>query len=415
MTPDPGGRMFKLGNRQGGFERRMGRLARWGRGWSARGWGRRPWPGVFVLVALAAVTVLFTVQRDPAPTQLLLAAERYLNLAREASADQDAPETYELASKTLRGARSLMMSQFGRPAFLRDYGSTRAQILSAQRATAQALEEARQAVLQRSDRLQEEIRQVRNETLEVRSLLMNLPPRYHRALRFVVSAESHLLHAQRAHTPDETRDALSTVQTARGEVTVALQSVRGLMLRFLERRNEWDRDLAETLVWSRQSGRTAVVVDKLNHRVHLVRGGRSVRSYPAEFGPAWLDKKVVEGDRATPEGKYKIIKKRGRGQTRYHKALLLNYPNGEDTAAFQRLRRSGAVPHRARMGGLIEIHGDGGKGEDWTFGCVSLRNEHMDDVFRQLDIGSPVTIVGIWEEPSWLSRLLQTASAATEP
>jgi lipoprotein-anchoring transpeptidase ErfK/SrfK len=344
----------------------------------------------------------------------MLAAERYLNLAREASADQDAPATYDSAAKSLRAARSSMMRQFGRPAFLRDYGETRRQILGAQKLTATALEEARTAVQGRAERLRTDIQQVRAEVAEVRGLLMNLPPRYHRALRFVVAAESRLLSAERAHTPQETRDAMSAVQTARGEVTHALQNVRGLLLGFLDRRSEWNQDLAETLAWTRKTGNTAVVVDKLNHRFHIVRSGRSIRSYPAEFGPAWLDKKVVEGDRATPEGRYKVVKKRGRGQTRYHKALLLNYPNGEDSATFHRLRRAGAVSHRARMGGLIEIHGDGGKGEDWTFGCVSLRNEHMDDVFSQLDIGSPVTIVGIWEEPSWLTRLLQTAGN-TEP
>jgi murein L,D-transpeptidase YafK len=152
-----------------------------------------------------------------------------------------------------------------------------------------------------------------------------------------------------------------------------------------------------------------VVVDKLNHRVHLVRGGRTIRSYAAEFGPNWMDRKVREGDEATPEGRYRVIRKKSRGQTRFYKALLLDYPNEQDSARFRRLVAEEVLPRYSRIGGLIEIHGDGGKGEDWTLGCVSLRNEDIDELYPQLRVGTLVTIVGLWDEPSWLTRFLETA------
>lgn len=386
---------------------------------SLRGLMRRRRRGTWIRLAgvsaVVALVVLVTVRRDPEPTDQLLIAEKYVNLARQTATEAEAPEAFESAARSLAEARSSMLRQYGLPAFLRNYGPTRERILEAQKLTAQAIEEGRQTVQDRGERLEQEIRAVRQEVAEVRALLLNLPPRYHRALRFVVSAESRISSAQRAHGPYETRDALASVQAARGEVTFALQNVRGLLLGFLDRKSEWNEDLNHTLAWTRNNGGTALVIDKLNHRAHIVRGGRSVRSYPAEFGPAWLDKKVVEGDRATPEGRYKIVRKKGPSQTRYHKALLLNYPNEEDAAAFNRMKRAGIVSRRARMGGLIEVHGDGGKGEDWTFGCVSLSNRHMDEVWNALSVGSPVTIVGIWEEPRWLSRLLQTASNRDQP
>jgi hypothetical protein len=34
----------------------------------------------------------------------------------------------------------------------------------------------------------------------------------------------------------------------------------------------------------------------------------------------------------------------------------------------------------------------------------------MDRVYSNLAVGSPVTIIGVWEEPAWLTRLLETAS-----
>jgi len=44
---------------------------------------------------------------------------------------------------------------------------------------------------------------------------------------------------------------------------------------------------------------------------------------------------------------------------------------------------------------LIEIHGEGGKGANWTQGCIALKNEDMDELFDLAQIGTPVTIVGI--------------------
>ena len=50
--------------------------------------------------------------------------------------------------------------------------------------------------------------------------------------------------------------------------------------------------------------------------------------------------------------------------------------------------------HHAKIGGLIEIHGNGGKGIDWTEGCVALTDREMDTVFKIVRVGTPVTIIG---------------------
>jgi L,D-peptidoglycan transpeptidase YkuD (ErfK/YbiS/YcfS/YnhG family) len=46
------------------------------------------------------------------------------------------------------------------------------------------------------------------------------------------------------------------------------------------------------------------------------------------------------------------------------------------------------------MGGSIEIHGHGGRGFDWTNGCVALKNKDMDIVFNMVSGQTPVIIVG---------------------
>ena len=104
--------------------------------------------------------------------------------------------------------------------------------------------------------------------------------------------------------------------------------------------------------------------------------------------------KLHQGDGATPEGRYKITDKKSRGRSRYYKALLLDYPNREDLRELEALKASGEIPRGTRAGSLIEIHGEGGKGKDWTDGCVAITNDEIDWIFTRVAVGTPVTIVG---------------------
>jgi lipoprotein-anchoring transpeptidase ErfK/SrfK len=154
----------------------------------------------------------------------------------------------------------------------------------------------------------------------------------------------------------------------------------------------WRRMIDETVGWSRNSGGTAIVVLKENHRVDVYDNGRVIRSYSADIGYRSINDKLRSGDAATPEGRYRVTAKKS--ASTYYRALALNYPNDEDRAEFNRLRRAGQMPRGASPGGLIEIHGDGGRGKDWTKGCVALSNRDIDDLFPRVAVGTPVTIVG---------------------
>lgn len=156
--------------------------------------------------------------------------------------------------------------------------------------------------------------------------------------------------------------------------------------------SRWARMVKETTEWSRRTGGTAIVVFKENHRLDLYNGGRLVRSYPADMGYRSVNDKMRSGDAATPEGRYRVTGKNA--ASHYYKALALDYPNAEDRAEFARLRRLGRIPRGASPGSLIAIHGDGGRGKDWTRGCVAVSNPDMDDLFRRAAVGTPVTIVG---------------------
>jgi murein L,D-transpeptidase YafK len=156
----------------------------------------------------------------------------------------------------------------------------------------------------------------------------------------------------------------------------------------------WHKWIDDTVAWSRRQKAPAIVVIKDERRVDLYGAGRLVRSYEADLGPNIAIDKTRAGDKSTPEGRYKITQKKGAGASRYHKALLLDYPNEEDLQHFRELKKKGLISSSAGPGSLIEIHGGGGRGGDWTLGCVALTNHDIDDLFARVGVGTPVTIVG---------------------
>jgi murein L,D-transpeptidase YafK len=174
------------------------------------------------------------------------------------------------------------------------------------------------------------------------------------------------------------------------------KSWKDLHARFGDSRNLtlWRSWVNDTIALSRRDGISAIVVDKLKRRLHVYQRGERIATLEAELGAKGLRRKLHSGDQATPEGRYRVVQVKEGRSTKYYKALLINYPNSEDHARYRMARATGQVPGRAGIGNLIEIHGDGGQGRDWTNGCVALSNKDMDYVFARSRVGTPVTIVG---------------------
>ncbi len=190
--------------------------------------------------------------------------------------------------------------------------------------------------------------------------------------------------------------AIREAETARTFNKVIHSSFEALHSRFSEPRNLqlWKRMAADTIARSRAEGSAALIIDKLNRKLHVYAAGNRIASFDAEIGAKGLKQKLHAGDQATPEGRYRVTETRGPGRTKFYKALLLDYPNPADRARYAWGKKTGQVPLRAGIGSLIEIHGDGGQGRDWTDGCVALTDRDMDRVFARARVGMPVTIVG---------------------
>lgn len=142
---------------------------------------------------------------------------------------------------------------------------------------------------------------------------------------------------------------------------------------------------------TRREASYGILIVKSERKLYLYHRGERVQSYLCDFGFNPASPKLFAGDGATPEGEYmvdKVITK-----SRYYKAFHINYPNDQDQRRFEEAKRKGVITRSAKIGGLIEIHGEGGKGKDWTRGCVAVSNEVIDTLFKYVGIGTPVTIV----------------------
>ena len=216
-------------------------------------------------------------------------------------------------------------------------------------------------------------------------------------VRAKLSSAAMSLQRARANWNDGRFDqALICAQDSIKESALAHRRSRQTLARFddpghLELWRSWIRQAIET---SRMTGAASFVVVKEKHLLQVYKAGRLVRAAPVDLGANSIYQKSHAGDRTTPEGLYRITKKKGHGQSKYGLALLLDYPNAEDRRRFAAAKARGELTKRTGIGGLIEIHGEGGRGVDWTDGCIAPDNRDMEILFREAGVGTMVAIVG---------------------
>ncbi len=128
----------------------------------------------------------------------------------------------------------------------------------------------------------------------------------------------------------------------------------------------------------------AIRVDKSERRMELLRGGKVVRRYRVMLGDAPVGAKRQQGDERTPEGRYTITFRNG--ASRFHLSLRVSYPDEADKAW--------AKAHGVDPGGDIMIHGGTppGYGRDWTDGCIAVTNAEIEEIWRLVPVGTPITI-----------------------
>ncbi len=177
-------------------------------------------------------------------------------------------------------------------------------------------------------------------------------------------------------------------------LTSSYENARTNLREYFSSYPEWEKWVDKAIKDSRKNHSYSIIIDKFSRKCVVYLSGNKKYEYQVELGKNWIGDKREKGDNATPEGMYRITKKIDRGRTKYYKALLINYPNEQDKEEFRQEIASGSLRPSAKIGGLIEIHGSGGRGVDWTEGCIALHDAEMDVVYKIANTGTPVTIVG---------------------
>lgn len=144
-------------------------------------------------------------------------------------------------------------------------------------------------------------------------------------------------------------------------------------------------------------GTPRVVVVKSDYALYVYDDEGWYATIPAVFGSSDLSDKMMEGDRKTPEGKFKIIAKKIHPE--WGPFLLIDYPNRESREKFEERKRKGLLPAGAKMGGGIGIHGTR-RNEDrfvdyyynWTLGCIAVKREDAKALYQLLPMGTTVEI-----------------------
>ncbi len=168
----------------------------------------------------------------------------------------------------------------------------------------------------------------------------------------------------------------------------------------------WRESAQRTIDWSRTHRAQSIVISKADRVLSLYKNGRKILSYPIRLGSRGIRAKQYYGDGATPEGEYRIHRKRGSGQTPYFRALILDYPNADDRRRFVEAQKAGLIPRRQPMPGLIQLHGTAQGITDQPFGSILLDNPQIGKLFDQVSVGTPVTIVGALESSNSVSLVL---------
>jgi len=146
------------------------------------------------------------------------------------------------------------------------------------------------------------------------------------------------------------------------------------------------------------SGDYYIVIEKHKYEMTVFDANdNALIVYPVVFGNKDLGDKMMKGDRRTPEGTFHIAAKRP--HPKWNKFLALDYPNEESIEKFNERKAEGLIPTNAEIGGEIGIHGTWphedfaiDQYQNWTMGCVSTKNQYINQLFNTMAVGTTVII-----------------------
>lgn len=346
--------------------------------------------GRILAVCIFLTLIVGGCKEKPVPPEVQEAMLQEQALWR-AGAPLYAPEEYDQYLKSLREAKDLLIEEKAKLPLRQNYEEVQITFRNLLKTGGTLLEKVDNQKLRKSEAISNQIASFmkRSDTIKELSRMID-EGRFARSLLIRTELkvrEGDLLRKRGdfIEAEEKLKEAIPFLHDAEDVVFSVLDRYRGESL--LEK---WETMIGETISESKKNGAYTIIVTKIDRKLAVYKAGRLYLTFKVGLGPNSLAAKLHAGDNATPEGKYRIVKKIPVSQ--FHKALLLNYPNEEDRKRFLRGRAENIIPPGVSIGGLIEIHGGGM--ESITNGCISLENEDLDKFYDLIDVGTTVTIVG---------------------
>ena len=350
----------------------------------------RAGPLIVAVLIFSCLLPLAGCSEPPIPVQVDLAVKQDQDLWK-VGVPKFAPHEYEEYAATLRAGQEMLTTERSKFIWFQDYDTVAKFFGDVIAQGEQVRTAALTARSRESSDISLQILKVAESLRILRGLAENVRDKK-MTTRGLARAEVLLDEARGHARNDDWEKARRTIREASLNLDSAAKSTRQMMSRFADSQQiaRWRAQVASSIQRSRTSGGYLIVVNKLDRELTLYKAGLQVKTYPAGMGINYLTDKLYAGDRATPEGEYRVTRKLP--ASKFYKALLINYPNEEDQARFALAKRRGELSKRAQIGGLIEIHGGGTDG--LTNGCVALDDRNMLELFNTIDVGTPVVIVG---------------------
>ncbi len=346
---------------------------------------------VLLLIAFSTFATLYYFAPKP-PMATLEKCHRDIGAAHDAEAQKYAADLLAEAEVFYEEAKKAFQEQNQKIYFLRDYSGVLHLVSKSTAKAEDAIKKTADAKANLKVDIKKKLDSVNHKIEHFQTYYAHLPLNA-RARKDFTNAKLKYLESQQAFERKAYLVVGNNLDEANRLISKSVKAAHQHLSDYFDDLPKWKRWYNETVEWTIKNKSTAIIVDKFAHKTYVYKNGKVLKEYTAEMGPNWIGTKLYRGDKATPEGKYHVTKKKSGSNTIYYKAFLINYPNDDDKARYKSNVQSGKIPARG-IGNLIEVHGGGGKGVNWTDGCVALTNEDMDKIWGLVSVGTPVTIVG---------------------
>lgn len=190
-----------------------------------------------------------------------------------------------------------------------------------------------------------------------------------------------------------------------------------LILSCLSPEPEFPAGRSSAFASMRVDAQPRIVIWKSHYTLTLYKGNLPYKTYRAVFGDGFSDgDKRVMGDNRTPEGDFYICTMSP--SRRFYKFMGLSYPaikhaeyglqnNIISPQEYFMIKKAldgrQTPPWDTKLGGAVGIHGrtlarkvaeqSSSSRLNWTEGCIALDNSDVDEIYRMVSIGTPVTIL----------------------